>query len=134
MKQHKQREMVVTLVILVTDAQKSYIEEVEEHIGEQKPMQITRFVYGIPEGIYKDPEGHSIHVSPCSELLDPWMLTQDLKEHLEEIDNIKVDLPPSSTDKRTQKAINEFLEFIKKAKEEEDRRKKEKEGEGDGNI
>jgi len=84
----EQTTRVFNLLIEVQNPTADFYKELEKAAEMQNIIYIDRFVYGIPEMVMEGPDGTlSICLLPVPELLDPWAITQDLKDELEEADN-----------------------------------------------
>jgi len=85
----KQQIQIANIIIQVDNPTPEFERELEMAYNNQNVMYFDRFLYGVPEMIMPLPDnsGYSICVLPMPDLLDPWAITQDLKDELEEADN-----------------------------------------------
>lgn len=88
MESPKQKITVTSLAVEIKNPSPEFISELEHARNTQYVMYIGRFIYGIPEEIIPIPDKSTILViiQPMPDLLDPWALTQDIKDMLEEVD------------------------------------------------
>lgn len=85
----KQVITITSLAVEVENPTPEFMNELENAYNYQNVMYIDRFIYGIPEQIMPIPDKSTllIIVQPMPDLLDPWAVTQDIKDMLEEADN-----------------------------------------------
>ena len=88
MKSRSQVVSIFNIIIKVENPDKDFKKELERASKSGDFMYIDRFIYGCPELVMPQDNGDLIVcVVPMPDLLDPWAVTQDLKDELEEADN-----------------------------------------------
>ena len=81
----RQKSSIVSIIVKIDNPGKVFTEELMDAGEKQQFIYLDRFLYGIPEMVSEGEDGSLlVCIVPSPELLDPWAVTQDLKDAVEE--------------------------------------------------
>jgi hypothetical protein len=76
-----------SIVVRVHNPTNEFTKELERAHDLREFMYLDRFFYGIPEHITYEGDEITVLLLPKSDLLDPWVVTQDIKDEMQELDD-----------------------------------------------